>query len=162
MTNIEKASKEVRITYDINAPRELVFKAWTDPVQLKKWYAPDGCSIEISKMDLHKNGIFHHCIIIPGGKKCWCKGTYLEIIAPEKLVFSMVVSDEQGNNVDPVAAGMDPEWPAETIVSVRFSEQNGKTTIDLHQTVSEDLAKRTGAYPSWILMLDILKRTLKS
>jgi hypothetical protein len=49
---------------------------------------------------------------------------------------------------------MDAEWPGETLVSITFSESNGKTTIILKQSVSESVAKKTGAHPSWIQMLE--------
>lgn len=55
---------------------------------------------------------------------------------------------------------MDPDWPAETVVTVTFTEQHGKTSLTLHQTVDKSLAKRTGAYPSWLNMLDNLANLL--
>jgi len=72
----------------------------------------------------------------------------------------MVVSDEYGNTVDPVKAGMDPDWPIETLVSITFSELDGKTIIVLRQTVSQQLATKTGAYPSWIQMMERLEAEL--
>ena len=55
---------------------------------------------------------------------------------------------------------MDPDWPRETTVTVTSTEHAGKTTMTLHQTVAESLAKRTGAYPSWLEMFDRLSETL--
>ena len=143
-----------------DAPRELVFKAWTDPQHLVRWFAPPGCTIHFRQLDIRQGGEFHSCVGTPDGHACWCKGTYQEIVAPERIVFSMSVADEQGNLVSPVDAGMDPEWPRETIVTVTFAEHDGKTELTLHQTVSESLAKRTGAHPSWIQMLDRLEEIL--
>jgi uncharacterized protein YndB with AHSA1/START domain len=77
-------------------------------------------------------------------------------VPPERIVFSMCIADEQGNTLGPVEAGMDPDWPRETTVTVTFAEQQGKTRLTLHQTVLESLARRTGAYPSWLNMLDRL------
>jgi hypothetical protein len=68
--------------------------------------------------------------------------------------------DENGNEIDPTDIGMDKEWPVHTQVTVEFAEVNGKTKITLYQTVSEALAKITGAYPSWLQMLDILELQL--
>lgn len=145
----------------INAPRDLVFKAWTDPEHLKHWFAPRGCSIHFTQIDVQPGGGFHSCIRTPDLKDCWCKGTYLEIVAPERIVFSMAVSDEHGNLITPEEAGMAPDWPQETIVTVTFTAEGEKTKFTLHQTVSEILAKRTGAYPSWLDMLDILEAQLQ-
>jgi hypothetical protein len=68
----------------------------------------------------------------------------------------MAVSDANGNAVEPADVGMDPDWPRETVVTVTFVECGGKTMLTLHQTVAESLAKRTGAHPSWIEMLEKL------
>jgi uncharacterized protein YndB with AHSA1/START domain len=155
-------SKEVFITRTFNAPRELVFEAWTDPAHLQKWFAPDGCTIHFKSIDVLEGRMFHSCIHTPDGYDCWCKGKYLEIIRPERIVFTMAVADEIGNLISPVVAGMDPDWPEETTVTITLVEQDGKTTLTLQQTVSETLAKKTGAYPSWLQMFDILEQQLKN
>lgn len=62
-------------------------------------------------------------------------------------------ADEAGNPVNPADIGMDPGWPGETLVTVTLQEENGKTKLQLRQTVSQQLAKKTGAYPSWLQML---------
>lgn len=154
--------REVLITRVFDAPRELVFQAWTDPEHLQSWYAPRGCTIRFAALDLRQGGAFHSCIHTPDGHDCWCKGTYLEVVAPERIVFTMAIADAHGNLVGPVEAGMDPGWPRETTVTVTFAEQGARTKLTLHQTVSEDLARRTGAYPSWLDMLDRLASTLAS
>jgi len=151
---------EVAISRVFEAPRELVFQAWTDSDHLAHWFAPPGCEIEIRHLDARPGGSFHTCIRPPGHHDCWCKGEYREFSPPDQIAFTMVVSDEEGNTVTPIEAGMDPEWPQETVVTVTFTEQEGKTRVDLHQTVSRSLAERTGAYPSWLLMFDRLAEDL--
>jgi uncharacterized protein YndB with AHSA1/START domain len=154
------STKEILITRLINAPREAVFKAWIDPEQLVRWYAPKPCTIHFKKIDVREGGEFHSCIHVPNFKNCWCKGVYKEVRFPERLVFSMLIADEAGNTSNAVAEGMDPDWPTETTVTVTFEDQDGKTLLTLQQTVSEDLAKRTGAYPSWLQQLDNLQEHL--
>ena len=154
------AEQEVFITRVFDAPRELVFKAWTDPEHLVHWFAPDGCTIHFREIDLRPGGAFHSCVRLPDGKGCWCTGVYREIVAPERIVFTMVAADENGNPVEPTKVGMDPDWPRETVVTVTFAELGRKTELTLRQTVSEALAKRTGAHPSWIEMLDRLAEDL--
>lgn len=152
---------EVLITRIINAPRELVYKAWTKPEHLMQWYAPTGCTIRFAILDIREGGTYHSCITIPGGKECWCVGDYLEIIPNEKIVQTMVVADEKGNRISAIEAGMDKDWPDETALAVTFEDApEGKTKITLHQTVNEELAKRTGAHPSWLIMLDLLEELL--
>lgn len=156
----KNTSKEVLITYLFDAPRELVFKAWTDPELLKKWYAPNGCTIAFTHIDIREGGTFASCIKTPAYHDCRTKGEYKEIVYPEKIVYSMTSTDEHGNEAEPEALGMHPEWPKTTLVSVTFEDIEGKTKLTLRQTASEDLAKETGAHPGWLQMLDRLAEGL--
>lgn len=152
--------KQVVITRVFDAPRELVFRAWSNPEQLMRWFAPRGCTLHISKMDFRPGGSLMTCISNPSFGDCWCKSVYHEIVEPERIVCSMAIVDAEGSSVKPEAVGHDPKWPGETTLTVTFAEDHGKTKLTLHQTVSESLAKRTGAYPSWIQMLDRLTEQL--
>lgn len=155
------AEQEVLIERTFDAPREAVFRAWTDPKSLARWYAPQGCTIEFHTLDVRSGGSFHSCVVIPDGKRCWCRGEYLEVVAPQRIVYTMEVCDEHGAAADPVAMGMDSEWPKTTTVTVSFIElEAGRTKLTLQQTVRRSLAEKTGAYPSWLSMLDLLAAEL--
>jgi uncharacterized protein YndB with AHSA1/START domain len=156
-----KAVQELVISRAFDVPRELVFNAWTDPEFLMRWYAPRECTINIYKLDFRPGGLFHTCIQNPDGHACWCKGIYREIVVPERIVFTLANTDEKGNVVEPAEIGMDPEWPRETTVTVTFTEHDrNQTKLMVHQTVLESIAKRTGAYASWLEMLDQLAEEL--
>jgi uncharacterized protein YndB with AHSA1/START domain len=159
---MEPTKKELHITHLFDAPRELVFKAWTDSGQLVHWYAPDGCSIEFKSIDVKENGTFHSCIHDPVHGDCWIKGVYKEVIFPEKLVFSMVLTNEAGISVKSLEAGKPEDWPEAILTTVSFSAIGNQTKLTLHQTVSEEDAKQTGAYQSWIKMFDRLNGLLIS
>lgn len=161
MKKVEPADREVLITRLFDAPRELVFDAWTDPEILLKWHAPSGCSIQYRSIDVRKGGTFHSCIKIPNGEECWCRGVYLEVKYPERIIYTIALADESGKLKQPDAVGKDPDWPAETTVTVTFDDIDGKTRLTLRQNVSETVAKRTGAHPSWLSMLDRLESALK-
>src|SRR5665647_1251665 len=90
---------ELVLTHVFNAPRELVFKAWTDAEHLKHWWGPAGFKISISKFDIRPGGVFHYCMKSDAGDEMWGKFVYHEIVAPEKLVFVNSFSDEEGNTV---------------------------------------------------------------
>lgn len=152
--------RQVDIMRIFDAPRELVFQAWTDREHLMRWYAPHGCTTLFRTFDFREGGLFHSCVRGPEGHECWCTGVYLEITAPERIVYTVAMSDAQGNPVEPAQAGMDPDWPKETVVTVTFARHGAGTKLTLRQTVSESLAKRTGAHPSWIEMLDRLATDL--
>ena len=148
--------KELFITHLFDAPRQIVFEAWTDAALLKHWYAPDGCSIEFKSINVVPGGNFHSCIHDPIHGDCWIIGTYLEIIPLQKLVFTMVLSDENGTSVSAFKAGKPDEWPEEIITTVTFEDVGTGTKVSLHQTVSEEEAKKTGAYQSWLKMFNRL------
>ena len=147
-------SNEVFIEETFNASIEKVFSAWTDPEKLMKWYAPDGCTIHFSKIKIETGGQFHSCISNPQFGDCWCIGEYKEVLPNSKIVFTLINADENGNPTNPAEIGMDPDWPGATLVTVTLTEENGKTKLQLRQTVSQELAKKTGAYPSWLQMLN--------
>jgi uncharacterized protein YndB with AHSA1/START domain len=152
-----KKENELLITYEFDAPRELVFHAWKDPEHLKHWYAPDGCTIEFKSLDVKPGGTFHSCIHDPVHGECWIKGIYREVTPPEKLVMTMVLSNAQGGDVSAGNAGKPEDWPEAIVTTVTFEEQGGKTRLTLHQTVDENEAKKTGAYQSWFSMFEKLE-----
>lgn len=150
--------QEVNISYIFNAPREIIFKAWTDPEQLLQWFAPDGCTIYFKEIDVRTGGSYQSCIADTIHGDCWVKGIYKEVLFPERIVYTAIISNEAGESISPLDAGMDADWPMETVVTITFEEEDGKTKVNLRQTVSETIAKRTGAHPSWIKMLTRLDK----
>ncbi len=159
----DEKMNQVLITRVFDAPRALVFKAWTTPESLESWFAPNGCTVKFERIEIRPGGEFHSCIRSSEGHECWCRGVYHEVLPPERIVFSMAIANKDGKLMAPSEVGMDPAWPRETIVTVTFAEVgNQQTRVTLHQTVLESLARRTGAYPSWLQMLDKLEIKLVS
>jgi len=153
-------SRTIVITRVFDAPRDLVFDAWTNPRYLLRWFAPHGCSVHFASIDVRPGGGFHSCVR-DASFECWCVGVYHEIARPERLVYSIAIADRHGNKVNPATAGHNARWPPETIVTVTFEDVEGKTRLTLRQNVAESLAKETGAYPSWLNMLDRLDELLR-
>jgi uncharacterized protein YndB with AHSA1/START domain len=133
---------------------------WTQPELLERWYAPRRCQLEMISFDFRVGGTWRHRIREPDGGGCLCAAVFEEIRAPERIVYSLFFTDERGSFIEATSAGADPEWPSRTTVTVTFTERAGTTTMTLQQTVPESLAKRTGAYPSWLEMLDRLSEAL--
>jgi uncharacterized protein YndB with AHSA1/START domain len=150
------ADRQVFIERLFDAPRELVFQAWTDPAILARWYAPHGCTIAIQEYDFREGGVIRTEIRSPDGHACRCAGAFGRIVVPERIVFDLGIVNEQGDPVEPASVGMDPDWPRTTTIDVTFEEREGRTLLTLRQNVSEALAKRTGAYPSWLQMFERL------
>lgn len=154
--------KEVLITHLFNAPVDLVFKSWTRPELLVNWYAPDGCTIEYKMINVKEGGKFHSCIHDPVYGECWITGTYLEVVADEKLVFTMALSNEAGELLESVDAGKSADWPKETVTTVTFEPLGNQTKLTLHQTAPEAEAKKSGAYQSWIKMFNRLNMLVEN
>lgn len=162
MITASQSEQKLRIEYTFDAPRTQVFEAWINPEYLKQWYAPSGCTLKIKSYDPVSGGSFHMCINNPEYGDCWTIGEFVKVEKPEKIVQRMVMSDEKGKPVDPKVLGMDPNWPQETLLTITFEDMDGKTKMILEQEVNENLAKKTGAYPSWIQMFDRLNESFAS
>ena len=148
----------IRIEQVFDVPREQIFDAWVRKDLLEEWFAPEGCTLHIARLDVRVGGGYHWSIKSPSFGECWTIGSYLEVRRPERLVFTATIADADGNPRTPESQGHDPAWPQDTTVRVTLTERAGRTHMRLEQDVSERLAKRTGAHPSWLQMLDRLKR----
>lgn len=157
------AEREIVLTRVFDAPRELVFRAWTEPERLVRWWGPNGFTVPHCTIDLRPGGVIHFCLRSSQGQDIWCRGVYREIVAPERIVVTSSFSDENGNPVPPSGYGMSPEWPAETLMTVTFSEQEGRTTVTLRQAVgSAPDAERAGSQRGWNESFDRLAVCLAS
>ena len=87
------------ITREFDAPRALVFKAWTEAERLARWWGPKGFSVEVGSFDLRPGGVFHYSQRAPNGAELWGKFVYHEVVAPERLVFTSSFADPDGNTV---------------------------------------------------------------
>lgn len=154
-----KTDKEVNIVRIFDAPRELVFKAWTSAEHLKNWYVPQTCKTTIYKFEFKPGGIFHHEVRSTEGVGCTFKGEFLEIIENEKIVYILRFCDENGYLISASDAQMN--GPDETTVTITFEDYEGKTKLTLHQTISEEFAKKEGSYNGWLEILDNLEKSIK-
>jgi uncharacterized protein YndB with AHSA1/START domain len=84
----ESAERVLEIERIFDAPRSLVFKAWTEPEHLVHWYGPRGFTLPSCKLDLRPGGSWRSCMLSPEGREYWVKGVYREILEPERLVFT--------------------------------------------------------------------------
>lgn len=109
-----------------DAPRDRVWKAWTEAEHLKQWWGPKGFAVERCAMDLRPGGLFHYGLRAPGGGVLWGRWDMREVAAPERLVFVASFSDEAGGVTrNPWAA----DWPLRTLSTVSFAEQGGRTEV---------------------------------
>lgn len=142
------------LTRVFDAPRELVFKAWTEPERLRRWWGPKGFTTPFCSMDLREGGVFLYCMRSPEGRDFWGRGVFREIVAPERLVLAMSFADAEGNAVPATHYGMGPEWPPEALLTVAFEGEAGKTRVSLRYEGVPPGPEGDGTRQGWAEMLD--------
>ena len=142
----EAPGKEFVITRVFDAPRDLVWKVWTDVDHLKHWWGPKGFKMLFCTLDLRPGGIFHYGMQAPNGAEMWGKWTFREIVPPQRLTIVISFSDKAGGMTRHPFV---PDWPQEMLGTTTFEEQGAKTllttrTIALNPTETERKAFETG------------------
>ena len=138
----EAQNQEFVISRVFDAPREIVFAAFTDPERMKHWWGPKGFTVVKSEMDLRPGGIYHYCLRAPDGALMWGKFVYREITPPERVVLINSFSDEQGGITHhPMAT----TWPLEMLSTFLLEEvEKGQTKFTVrwspHNSSEEERA----------------------
>jgi len=153
--------QKIVITRVFDAARDLVFKAWTEPERVMRWWGPNGFTAPFCKIDLRPGGVFHNCMRSPEGQDFWSKGVYREVVEPERIVCTDSFSDEAGNLVPPTRYGMSADWPAEALITVTFAEHDVKTKFTLQHAVgSAPASERNMCQQGWTESFDRLAESL--
>ena len=126
-----KNKDELTITRIFDAPREKVWKAWTAPEEVKKWWGPKNFTAPVSKIDLRVGGKYLSCMRGPDGKDYWSTGVYRELVPMERIVVTDSFADEKGNVVPASHYGMTGDFPLELLVTVTFEQLGNKTKMVL-------------------------------
>ena len=139
----QPTDREVLMTRVFDAPRKLVWDAWTRPEHVKQWLlGPEGWTMPVCEMDFRPGGAWFRCMRAPGGTEHRKRGVYREIVAPERLIFTYASEDAEGNRGH------------ETLVTVTFADFGGKTRLTLHQAVFESVAARDAHQGGWTSCLE--------
>lgn len=136
MMNQTTERLSLEITRMIDAPRSLVFKAWSDAAHWVHWFGPRDFTVPSCEVDFRVGGSYRAHIRSPEGVDYHCRGVYREIMAPERLVFTFKW-DEEG------------ERGQDTLIVITFSEQKGKTKLDFQQAPFESLSERDSHNEGW-------------
>jgi uncharacterized protein YndB with AHSA1/START domain len=138
--------RELVITRVFDAPRELVFKAWTDPKHVAQWWGPKGFTNPVCELNVRPGGAIRIHMRGPDGTVYPMTGVYQEIVEPERLVFTSAALDERGKPL------------FEVLSTVTFAEQGGKTTLTLQARVVKSTAEAApyleGMAQGWTQSLD--------
>ena len=145
--------REVVMTRVFDAPRHLVFEAWTKPELLKRWlHGPPDWTLAVCDMDLRPGGKLRWVWRGPGGEEMGLRGVFREVVPPERIVHTEL---------------FDEDWTGgETLVTLTLTERDGKTTNTLtvlySSTAARDAALKTGMEHGVAAGYDRLEEILKA
>ena len=149
------------ITRMFDAPRELVWKAWTDPQYVMQWWGPKGFTAPVCKMDFHVGGKFLCCMRSPDGQEFWNAGEYHEIVPHEKIVSSMYFSDSEGNKVEAAEYGIEHQAIEDAHDVVLFEDLgSGKTKLTFIGNETAEDATKSGQAEGWNQILEKIAAVL--
>jgi uncharacterized protein YndB with AHSA1/START domain len=141
--------RELVITRVIDAPRILVFRAWTQPEHVVRWWGPHGFTATHCEMDVRVGGAYRVCMRSTDGTEYCKRGVYREIVEPERVVFTFRW-ENPGNGM--------PQH--ELLTTVTFAEQGTQTRLMLRQTLFETAEQRDSHRTGWVSTLQRLAEYL--
>ena len=152
--SMEVSDKTLRMVREFDAPRELVFRAYSDCEAIKQWFGPEPWPVTYCELDFRPGGRWHYCMTGPNGEQGWGIAIYEEIDEPARIVYRDAFSDEAGNVV-----------PPEGRVTVSFEERGPGRTLFRAQTVyasndERDQVIAMGVEEGFGVSLDQLERYL--
>ncbi len=149
----------ITITREFDAPRELVWKAWTEPESFARWWGPKNFTAPSIRMDVKVGGSYLWCMRGPDGREYRTTGTFSIVDPPSRLAYTDSFADADGNIVPSTHYGMD-DVPMETTVTVTLEDYGGRTRMTLHH---EGLSGENGemAGVGWNESFDKLAASLR-
>ena len=139
---------DLTITRVFDAPRELVFKAWTDSSHGSEWSAPRGFTVAALEADLRPGGAWRLCMRTPEGKELWVGGVYREIVPPVRIVSTHAWQNPDGTPGH------------ETLMTVDLAARGDRTEMTFRQTGFESVEDRDGHREGWSECFDRLEEHL--
>lgn len=140
-----KAKPEYRVSRVFDAPKRLVWEAWTKAEHIQRWFTPAPLTTPTAEVDFRPGGVFKVVMQMPDGAQHPMNARFSEIVKEELLAFDAVIHDD-----------------LHVSTTVRFSESGGKTTLDVHQVYSHESPAIKGAPEGWKATLDQLGEHVKS
>jgi uncharacterized protein YndB with AHSA1/START domain len=137
----------LRLSRSFAAPRDRVFRAFTSPAQLAKWWGPKGFTVPACTLDVRVGGAWRTVMRSPEGKDHIVSGVYREIVPPERLVFTWAWEEDGARG-------------HETVVTIELSETPGGTRLELTHEPFETEDSRNAHRDGWSSCLDCLEQAL--
>lgn len=154
-------TNEIVINRIINAPVETVWKMWTDPNEIVKWWGPADYTSSSAHLDLRKGGLYVFAMRAPeyqGGKESFTSGEYKEIVPMKRLVFTQGLSDAAGNRLS--SDQLPPDFPEDILTTIDFRDINNLTELTITEQGWKPSMMSLFSYAGMHQSLDKLSRGL--
>lgn len=165
-TRVELTGNDLIFERMYDAPREMVFKAWTDPRELARWWGPACFTNPVCEVDLRPGGEYRIIMRSPDGVDYPVKGVYLEVVFPERLVMTDVVDDAPANWHEKLGKLRGQDTPAnmKAVLIVTFEDVGGKAKMTIvnrfDDILDRDANVQLGAVGGWSESFDKLETLL--
>jgi uncharacterized protein YndB with AHSA1/START domain len=143
----EASDRELIVTRIFDAPRALVFEAWTTPEHLVHWWGPKGYTLPFCEVDFRPGGAYRFCMRSAEGNDLWVRGVYREIVVPERIVWTSLREEEPGSD---------------KLMTIVFEDEGKKTRVTVRQAPFKSVADRDDAVRGWTTSLERLAEHLAS
>jgi uncharacterized protein YndB with AHSA1/START domain len=117
----------------LDAPRELVWKAWTEPERFRRWWGPRSYTSPVTETDPRVGGRFFWDMRPPDGQEFFITGVFREVVAPERFAVTKSFAAADGAVVPASHYGVPGDWPLETVLSVTLVERGGRTGMTVRE-----------------------------
>ncbi|MFP5233810.1 MAG: SRPBCC domain-containing protein [Acidobacteriota bacterium] len=140
-----KGSEGFVIQREFAAPKELVYRAWTEPERLVKWFAgPGGAALVIKKADIRVGGELTYGVPVPDRRVIWVRWIFRELKPFDRLVVVVTFVDDAGNAIP--QPGPLADMPVEALSTVTFEERSGKTLMTFRRQMMYANEEQNKAY----------------
>lgn len=157
-STIEQTERDLVIVREFDAPRDLVWKVWTEPKHIEKWWGPRGFSTRVTDVDMRIGGKWNYVMVGPDGTEYPVSGVFSEIVPPEKIV----TTDEFGDEYDEILPNVD--LPKGIVATALFDDLGDRTrlTLRIAHPTAEDRKKHEdmGVVAGWGSSLDCMDEYL--
>ncbi|MDD1718807.1 MAG: SRPBCC domain-containing protein [Methanoregulaceae archaeon] len=142
---MKKEGEDLITTRIFDAPVGQVWKAWTEPDLVKRWWGPGHFTATLIRIDLRVGGTYLWCMRSPEGQDYCNAGVYREIVPMTQIVYTQHFADDRGNRVPASQFGLPGDWPPEILVTATFGELGGKTELTMREAGIPDVMMELAA-----------------
>lgn len=137
------AEPAIEMVCEIGAPRDLVWRAYTESEHLAIWWPGPGPAWGGCRMQFQPGGMFHFLLLPSQGGELWQRWLYLKIEWPDRIVFISSFSDDTGGVT---RSPLNPSWPLGVMTTLTFSENKDRTRLELKMHPVNASAEECGVF----------------